>query len=271
MDQLKIALEHKFWILAGLAVLLPPIGWWAATGKLAKDTEERNRAIATAEKKIPEKPDTLPNDKWIKGGQQIAAELTGLVAQSEQQLYEHQVSAMTFPEVVKNALDKCHVKYRGPIGTTPDSIAARDFFAQSYEEDWQKTVEIVKPYRITTGEGLVLLPDAQDRDSVGLTKHSEVKQWRQTLFFTDVQFWDVQEDIWFLRSLLQAVARVNEGATEIGNARIKKLNEVILRGGSSSDLANRRAGKSTTSSPGAADAGRWRTSNALPDLSTAIR
>jgi hypothetical protein len=61
--------------------------------------------------------------------------------------------------------------------------------------------------------------------------------------------WDVQEDIWFLRSLMQAIARVNQGATEIGNARIKKLNEVKLRGGDLTDLANRQSGKSTSNSP----------------------
>ena len=39
MDQLKAILEYKFWILAGLAILLPPIGWWAATDSLATETE----------------------------------------------------------------------------------------------------------------------------------------------------------------------------------------------------------------------------------------
>ena len=39
MDQLKLVLEHKFWILAGLAILLPPIGWWAATDNLAVSTD----------------------------------------------------------------------------------------------------------------------------------------------------------------------------------------------------------------------------------------
>ena len=37
MDQLKVLLEYKFWILAGVALLLPPIGWYAATDDLAAD------------------------------------------------------------------------------------------------------------------------------------------------------------------------------------------------------------------------------------------
>jgi hypothetical protein len=50
---------------------------------------------------------------------------------------------------------------------------------------------------------------------------------------------------------MQAIARVNQGATEIGNSRIKKLNEVTLRGGNAADLAARLSGKSTSTSPNA--------------------
>ena len=39
MDQLKLVLEHKFSILTAVAVLLPPIGWWMASGDLAAPNE----------------------------------------------------------------------------------------------------------------------------------------------------------------------------------------------------------------------------------------
>lgn len=249
MDQLKIALEHKFWILAGLAILLPPIGWWAATDNLAKETSDRNSHIAATEKRIPDPAKSqFPNEKWIDGAVAIDRELTASVIQSQQHLFDHQKSVMMFPPVVQNALDKCKLKYRAKAAPTRDFLNAKEFFVGQYLEDWKSAVDVVKPFKFETGEGLVLVPDDQTSDSSAITKHYEVEQWHQSLGFTDDQMWDVQEDIWFLRSLMEAIARVNRGTTEIGNARIKKINKAILRGGDVTDLANRRAGKASATS-----------------------
>jgi hypothetical protein len=256
MDQLKLALEHKFWILAGLVVLLPPIGWWAATDKIAADTIDRNKKIEAAEKKIPD-PKEIPNEKWIRGSKDIFNETTVSVAQSQERLFDHQKDAMKLPLIVQNALAKCKVKYRQEGSATPDFLAAREFFVGSYDDDWKSAVNEVKPFKISAGEGLVQIPQEQERDAPVITRHSEVEQqWRQSLGFTASQMWDVQEDVWFLRSLMQAIARVNEGATEIGNARIKRLNEVTLRGGNAADLAARRAGTATSKSATGATAQR---------------
>ena len=243
MDQLKLALEHKFWILAGLAILLPPIGWWAATDNLATETANRFKKIAEYEKKIP-KADDVPNDKWIQGEKQIDGELTSELSQSWEHLYEHQKPEMTFPPIVQEALAKCKIRYRGEGSATEDFLAAKDFFTQKYLEDWKNAIDVIKPFKISTGEGLVRLPDDQSQTDSGITRHTEVEQWRQSLAFTGGQMWDVQEDVWFLRSLMKAIARVNTGTTEIGNSRIKKLNEATLRGGDLADLNARLSGKS---------------------------
>ena len=159
---------------------------------------------------------------------------------------------MKFPPIVQNALDKCHLKYRqdGNTSTDPkvqkDFQAAKQFFVDLYDADWKDALGIVKPYKIRTGEGLVLLPlvmTSSGNDVPLITRHYEVEIWRQTLGFTSAQMYDVEEDIWFLKTLMQAIAKVNEGATEIGNARIKRVTEVTLRGGDISDLATRRAPK----------------------------
>jgi len=252
MDQLKLVLEHKFWILAGLVVLLPPIGWWAATDKIAKDTFDRNNKITAAERKIPEKPQEIPNEKWIKGAKEIAGELSVSVVQSEEQLFDHQKSEMKLLDIVQNALTKSKVKYRQDGGATPDFLVAKDFFVGKYLEDWKSAVNVIKPYKVNTGEGLVWIAEEQERETPAITRHLEVEQWQQTRVFTAAQMWDVQEDVWFLRSLMQAIARVNEGTTEIGNARIKRLNEATLRGGNQADLAARRKGTATSSTPTAA-------------------
>jgi hypothetical protein len=241
MDQLKIVLEHRFWILAGLAILLPPIGWWAATNNIADDTEARIKKIDSAEKSLATVKD-VPNERWIQGAKEIGKELTASVAESQKHLFEHQKGVMKFPQIVQDALDKCHLKYRQD-GTTQDFLAAKEFFVGCYAGDWKSALDIVKPFKVTTGEGLVLLPldnTGPGSDVSMITRHYEVEGWRQTLGFTAAQMYDAEEDIWFLKTLMQAIAKVNEGTTEIGNARIKRVLQVVLRGGDLSDLATRR-------------------------------
>jgi hypothetical protein len=247
MDQLKAILEYKFWILAGLAILLPPIGWWAATDSLAVETEAREKKIADAEKALGTVKE-VPNDKWIQGAKEIGRELNASVAESQEHLYQHQKGVMKFPQIVQDALDKCHLKYRQD-GTTQDFFNAKEFFVGCYDQDWKDARDVVKPFNVRTGEGLVLLP--LELTSTGtevplITRHPEVESWRQTLGFTAAQMYDVQEDVWFLRSLMQAIAKVNAGTTEIGNARIKRLIQASLRGGDASDLAARRQAKGGT-------------------------
>lgn len=259
MDQLKIVLEHKFWILAGLAILLPPIGWWSATDTVAIDTDARMKKIESSEKSLATVKE-VPNQKWIQGAKEIGKELSACVVESQAHLFDHQKGVMKFPQIVQDALDKCHLKYRqdGSTSTDPrvqrDFLAAKEFFVGCYAQDWRDALAVVKPYNPLTGEGLVLLPldnTATGNDVPLITRHYEVDAWRQTLGFTAAQMYDVQEDVWFLKTLMQAIAKVNEGTTEIGNARIKRVLQVVLRGGDASDLAARRnpkpSGSGTTS------------------------
>jgi hypothetical protein len=249
MDQLKLLLEYKFWILAGVALLLPPIGWYAATDDLATKTSVRVTKIDDTEKQVGNLKDPQ-NEKWIAGVKEIDRELNASVNRSQERLYEHQKPVMTTPGIVQQALDKCKLTYRHEGTVSDDFLNARDFFVQSYSEDWHNAVKIVKPFSMTTGEGLIVLPDPQQQQEGGITRHWEVESWRQSLGFTAGQMWDVQDDVWFLRCLMQAIARVNEGTTELGNSRIKKISEATLRGGDLSDLKLRQAGN-TGSKPGA--------------------
>jgi|HubBroStandDraft_6_1064221.scaffolds.fasta_scaffold07080_2 hypothetical protein len=261
MDQLKLALEHKFWILAGLAILLPPIGWWAATDNLAKETDDREKKLLSIEKKL-DITKACPNERWIDGAKGIGRELNISVSESQERLFDHQKGVMTCPDVVQDALTKAKVTYRHEGTPTDDFLAAKTFFVGCYADDWKSVINLVKPFKITTGEGLVLLPqsDSGGNDDQPINRHNEVDQWRQSLGFTGLQMWDVQEDLWFLRALMQAIARVNEGTTEIGNARIKSINQAILRGGDESDLATRRTPKAGSATPGAVSGGRSRIS-----------
>ena len=69
MDQLKAILEYKFWILAGLAILLPPIGWW--TRPIASPPRLKRAEDSMMQKRQWENTGR-PDEKWIQGARKSA-------------------------------------------------------------------------------------------------------------------------------------------------------------------------------------------------------
>ena len=86
MDQLKLVLEHKFWILTAVAVLLPPIGWWMASGDLAAQTSQRTKTIEGALSTITnaaKDPSKAPNASWTRSALEIDTKLSDQLSQSQ--------------------------------------------------------------------------------------------------------------------------------------------------------------------------------------------
>jgi hypothetical protein len=254
MDQLKIVLEHKFWLLAGLAALLPPIGWYMATDDLATQTLARQRAVESAFKDAVLKPapEVYPNDDWIADVKKVDVEIGKTVEESQARLYERQKPAMVWPQLVQSYLDAAHVRFR----TEPKEADFTEFlhaklaFANLYDQVWQNAVKPLDPLVPATGDGKILIGEGLTLDmaSIVITRAS-VKS--DTMNFSATQMWDAQEDIWFLSALVQAIARVNKGSTRIDDAPIKKLSQLVLRGGSAMDLNDRRSGKNASQSASA--------------------
>jgi hypothetical protein len=82
-----------------------------------------------------------------------------------------------------------------------------------------------------------------------------VASWQQRQMIGADEMWAAQEDLWMLHALMKAVARVNEGSSNIDNARIKRLISAKLRGGSLLDLNDRRTKKKGNAAPGGAPGG----------------
>jgi hypothetical protein len=262
MDQLKVLLEHRFWLLSALAILIPPIGWWVSTGDMAMKTDSRTKAIAgkvstlkTLEEGVKKQP---TNKDWIDGGNQLNAKLATRVDDVQRRLYEHQVPAMVWNPLVKKELDAAHVKYRGDLAGNPQAfLAAKRLFMTRYPDMWQTNVyKVVAPFDVVTGEGKVLCTgDQQGTSAVQITR-APAEPWQQRqMAISSEELWNAQEDLWMLHALMQAVARVNEGSMNIDDARIKRLLSVTLRGGNTADLLERRKKKQNQNAPAGQPAG----------------
>jgi hypothetical protein len=247
MDQLKVLLVHRFWILSALAILIPPISWWMSTGDMAKQTDVRAKQIDGSIKKIQGLSKDLSkaaNTEWIKGAEQVNVKLGSLVNQTHKRLYEHQRPVMTWHPVVRKGLDEANVKYRGDNAANPQAfLSAKKFYIARYADQWQQAFQTVEPFSWTTGDGKVWCAGQDANGQAEITK-GPVDSWQQRQNISSEEMWDAQEDLWMLQALLKAVARVNEGSISIDDARIKKLTVAILRGGNLADRDDRRKPKS---------------------------
>jgi hypothetical protein len=227
--------------------------------KRAKDIESKVKNLESLKKGKA----TAANSGWIKGAEQVNAKLTTRVAETQERLWDHQRAAMMFWPIVEKPLKDAKVKYRGSesAGNPRAFNDAKRLFSTRYPDMWRALVyDVVEPFNMVTGNGKVLCRDTNGQ--VAITRApSELWSQRQ-MTITAEEFWNAQEDLWMLHSLMQAIARVNEGSVNIDDARIKRLISATLRGGSQADLAERRKKKqgnnpaaAAAQTPGQAGAG----------------
>jgi hypothetical protein len=115
-----------------------------------------------------------------------------------------------------------------------------------------EVLKVIEPFDLFTGDGKVWC--LNENGGIPIMK-APVAGWQQRQMISAEEMWSAQEDLWMLHALMKAVARVNEGSSNIDDARIKRLISARLRGGSTADLNDRRTKKKANASPGGAPGG----------------
>jgi hypothetical protein len=159
---------------------------------------------------------------------------------------------MTWLPMIRKELDESKVKYRAETAPDPQAfLRARRLFISRYMDMWIPDVyKVIDPFDPTTGEGKVL---AKDNSGAYTIMRAPYEEWQHKQGIAAEEMWGAEEDLWMLHALMKAVARVNEGASTIDNALIRRILTATLRGGSPADLNERRTKKKSQSSqqPGA--------------------
>jgi hypothetical protein len=249
MDQLKVVLAYKFWILGVIAVLVPPVGWWLGTGTLAEEYTKDEKVIQQDKETVKTltKDTNYANTHWIDSAKSINRKAGLLVEESHQKLYDHQRGVMKWHPMIQEQLTGSKAKYRGDV-----PVNLRRIYAFYYDPEWQAVRNIIEPFNLNTGDGKIVIASEQDlatntASTTGSTiRRAPVSEWKNSMPPAAAQMWDEQEDLWLLRCVFDAIKKVNEGSTDIGNSRIKRLDEITLRGGSLIDLAARKSGTATS-------------------------
>ena len=258
MEKLQPILKHKFWIISGIALLVPIIGWFMDRGAIAERIQQR---WDTLSKLAPPSGANTPNQSYIDGIQFVNKSMAERQKELERVLYDEQKQLWFWPaEVADRMQDK---SYRDRVS---NSILQDYRFA--YTDHFVKDVveATIRPYKVSyTGEetGLVKVDGGTGNFGGGgmgrmggremmpggaggglgfgnnwfpsSIQHIDAKSRWATEPPTPKEMWDAQEDLWLIQQLLEAVADVNDGARRVSDAPIREIHTLFLRGGSRPD------------------------------------
>lgn len=245
MDKLKPILTHKFWILLIVALALPVVGWWSATAALVADIDTRWSALDTALTGVP-KGAGAPNEQWSTRLNEINETRRKQNELAETQLWESQQELMVWPRSVAERIVGC------PFRARPETVAGvlayvPEAYKEAYRDEIRNLWLIVDPMVDEKGGNLVESAAKQKvRFAMGAIPQVSSTQWAN-LAPTWIEMWDAQEDVWLVKELLSAVARVNEGTLSIADSHVKSVDTLQLFGGRRADSAGGTT--ATVSSP----------------------
>jgi len=191
------------------------IGWSMATGSLAKEIDERKTAIdkAFTDAQVPPNP---PNETWSSALKQINQEKDNYIGQSRKYLWEKQKSLFVWPPDITPLMKE--TPYRGEISRVP-----RNLYRSAYEFELLRAHKLANPFSLRDGTGTVDINE-------NVLPHVPLDKWK-TLPPSSQEMWDAQEDVWLVSSILEAIARVNKGASNISESAVRQISVLQLRGG----------------------------------------
>jgi len=211
MDKLKPLIEHHFWIMFFVVLLLPVVGWWPTANGLRDETEKQISTIDSAFSAVP--AGSQANQSWSKELNKIAEKAEEQNQEERVFLWERQWEMMTWP----NSMLKKHLPeaYRDVINLT-----SRNVYKGVYDLQVEKVWKTADPFDYETGKGTVLLDLATvPRATFGnLTPTSE-------------ELWDAQEDLWLLESLFKSIKGANQAATNLSKSVLRQIDLIELVGG----------------------------------------
>ena len=238
MEKLQPLIKHRFWIMLGLAVLLPLIGWWMGTSELKAHIEEREKALATAFNAPKQITSDSPNPQWTQALSVINDERELKQADASKLLWEYQKEIQSWPADVHETMSKL------PYNGEPKGREA-DLYRSSYFRYEQKVREILDPFDPKDLSGSVSI-------EWGVKSPFVKRELWNNRPPTTKEMWESQEDLWLLEALFSAIRRTNGAETAdmkplpLKDAAIRQILLVSLRGGNRKEIEARNAATAST-------------------------
>ncbi len=223
MDKLKPLIVHRFWILLGIALLLPPIAWWMTTGTLLAEIDKRWKDLDTSFK-TDLNGSAVANADWIKNAEDQVAIRKTKNQLSLKRLWDAQTGTRIWPPTVAPFMKDC--PYRGE----PSDPTVRERVPDLYKDDYE--LAVYKVWQIAYPRDDRSDPKRPKKVDFPIVRLPRVPALRwEGLPPTFAEIWNAQEDLWLLEQLLSALERVNSSATSMNDSDIKRIDVVDIFGG----------------------------------------
>lgn len=214
MEKLQPVIKQMFWIMFGLALIFVLWAWSNASSTLSAAIADGDAKVAKSYQDSKQSVDSVPNNSWTSGAAKENEVHHEAYVESARDLWKRQKAARVYPNKISDYLSR--LSFGGTIAREE-----RGEFAKLYRRYFNEQLQTISPF--VQGDGLV------EVNYGNITQENE-SRWR-TKLPTSPEIWNAQEDIWLLRSIYDAIAAVNAGATTIEKATIRSLQQLELRGG----------------------------------------
>ncbi|MCY2968150.1 MAG: hypothetical protein NT069_31725, partial [Planctomycetota bacterium] len=215
MDKLKQVLKYQFWILLGLAVIFPLVGWFLASSGLAKGYEEREKKLNARFTELKASPadangDWESNLKKLNDVQQLE------LAKAWVSLWEPQQELKVWPEKLST--------------TDPENFTSADkgYYRKNYLALREAVFKQIQPVVEDEEDG-----KRKGRVAISLDTFpiSEALGGPRVDNPTSQEIEDAHEDLWLCSALIQVVNILNRDSSSQLDAIIPEISVFELRGG----------------------------------------
>jgi len=210
MEQVMLAWKYRFWIVLGVAVLLPIVGYFADTRSLASNAQQRAAQLQNLRKQLQQqKKGPNPNDEWAAAVKKLELDLRKDVDGAWEELYRRQLKFTVWPKGFEPLADD-----PTPTGEVLTRMLIR--YKDAWEKQFNEIFRSVKPVTIYADKGLV---------EVDTSEYNKFRQgWLAPGLYPSVtQARLAQENLWILRALFDVVARANRDAKNIRESPVKRI------------------------------------------------
>lgn len=223
MEKLKPLIVYRFWVILGVVLMLPPIGWVSATGKLSAEIGTRINTLDGLKGAIPN-GQGAPNDDWAAQAEKLVKNREVRNQFALKVLWDSQVKTRVWFPGISKFMSKC--PYRGELADRNEKEQVPDLYRDGYDSEVARVWKIPFPKQ-----------DMSDLDrpkivDFPLNRMPRVPAttWRG-IVPTWPEIWNASEDLWLLEQLMLAVQRTNTFATNLTDANVKQIEAVELFGG----------------------------------------
>lgn len=253
MDQVKVILNqmirYRFWIVIGIAAILPVVGYFATAGTLVKETQDKEAEITSAQKDVQQySSGTIPNAPYKLAVDQKKEEVAKDVDASWRKLYERQAPLLEWPEEVSDRIPKWGRKW--PEGVAPRVIAnAVEDYLRIYPATVTSVYQVFRPWDPVEGTGIVVAPPEKD-----LLRPAPFDPNKPPLPSLG-KVWAAQERLWIQGTVLKLIDEVNRKAKakDWESAPIKRINSLEVASPNAMDQRSIAKGEKPEPAPDITD------------------